>query len=182
MMFPVENKMSGASNWSITVAENELILMKLLWIRKIIDSEPRVLLHGNFDSSTINPGSDTLTKWSYIWGQAIESVYLFHTKRMLMMHERIVAPGLLDLQNELSANQKDFSAWLNEQTPVAGEEPSLTNNLEKAWQQGLRLIISLPWEEEVAQKYNSETLILSNSIRTNSSKYQETLNTFSQSI
>lgn len=178
-LFPVENNMSETNNWSVTVAENELVLMKLLWLRKIIDSEPQINLIGNDDSKPYITGDIPQSKWSLIWGRAIESVYLFHTNRMLIINQQQLAPELMELEHLLGANQKDFAIWLNNQTPVAGQEPFLSKDLENAWRAGLRLVISLPWEEEKVQKYNPETLILSDSIRANSSKYQETLKAFS---
>ena len=178
-MFPEENNMSETGNWSVTVAENEFVLMKLLWLRKIIDSEPQISLFGNDDCKTNITVDIPQSEWSFIWERAIESVYLFHTKRMLINNQLQLAPELLELERLLSANQNDFSIWLNNQTPVAGQEPFLSKDLENAWRAGLRLVISLPWEEEKVQKYNPETLILSDSIRANSSKYQETLKAFS---
>lgn len=178
-MFPAENNMSETCNWSVTVAENEFVLMKLLWLRKILDSEPQNSLIEYDDRKTNITAVTPQRKWSCIWGRAIESVYLFHTKRMLIISEQQLAPELLELQNLLSANENDFSIWLKNQNTVVGKEPFLSKDLENAWRAGLRLVISLPWEEEIVQKYNPETLILSDSIRANSSKYQETLKAFS---
>ena len=171
--------MPETNNWSVTVAENELVLMKLLWLRKIIDSEPQINLIGNDDSKPYITGDIPQSKWSLIWGRAIESVYLFHTKRMLIINQQQLAPELMELEHLLSANQNDFSIWLKNQNTIVSQEPFLSKDLENAWRAGLRLVISLPWEEEIVQKYNPETLILSDSIRANSSKYQEILNAFS---
>ena len=180
-MYPTEHNMSESSKWSVTVAENEFVLMKLLWLRKIIDSEPQMSLIENGDRKTNIIGDIPESKWSLIWGRAIESVYLFHTKRMLITNQQQLAPELMDLEHLLGANQKDFAIWLKNQNTIVGQEPFLSKDLENAWRAGLRLVISLPCEEEIVQKYNPETLILSDSVRANSSKYQETLKAFSLS-
>ena len=180
-MFSAENDMSETRNWSVTVAENEFVLMKLIWLRKIIDSKPQISPFEKEDRNTNISGDIPLTKWSFIWGRAIEDVYLFHTKRMLIINQQQLAPELMELEHLLGVNQNDFSIWLKNQNTIVGQEPFLSKELENAWRAGLRLVISLPCEEDIVQKYNPETLILSDSVRANSTKYQETLKAFSLS-